>query len=66
MPKSKRPSFLTRLKEQKRRDKAAEKREARRARQKTKPTTPDGVPGDADGATEEFGEAGTSEPSSTS
>jgi hypothetical protein len=61
MPKSKRPSFLTRLKEQKRRDKAAEKREARRARQRAKSTPPDG---DAD--TGEPGEAERSEPETQS
>ena len=38
MPRSKRPSFLTKLKEQQRRTKATEKREARRARQKAKTT----------------------------
>jgi len=36
MPRSKRPSFLTKQKEQKRRAKADEKREGRRARRKDK------------------------------
>jgi hypothetical protein len=36
MPRSKRPSFLTKQKEQKRRAKADEKREERRARKKDK------------------------------
>lgn len=36
MPRSKRPSFLTKQKEQQRRAKANEKREERRARKKTK------------------------------
>ncbi|HZT62662.1 MAG TPA: hypothetical protein VFA36_05970 [Burkholderiales bacterium] len=36
MPRSKRPSFLSKQKEQKRRAKANEKREERRARQKDK------------------------------
>jgi hypothetical protein len=36
MPRSKRPSFLTKLKEQQRRARADEKREARRARQRAK------------------------------
>ena len=36
MPRSKRPSFLTKQKEQQRRAKATEKREQRRARQKAK------------------------------
>jgi hypothetical protein len=36
MPRSKRPSFLTKQKEQQRRAKATEKREGRRARQKAK------------------------------
>ncbi len=50
MPKSKRPSFLTKQKEQQRRAKATEKREARRARQKAKAARNgvDAVPADTD------------------
>ena len=38
MPRSRRPSFLTRQKEQQRRAKANEKREAKRARRKARAT----------------------------
>ena len=41
MPRSRRPSFLTKQKEQQRKAKATEKREARRARRKARGVTPE-------------------------
>lgn len=53
---SKRPSFLKKLKEQQRKTRAAEKREAKRARQLAKTANPSGA--DPDLADSEFGDIG--------